>query len=194
MDAGLDFSRQEITGDEPYSTWALWPNLCLVSPAPDRALHEAQQPSHCLERTDTCYPPEFKSEKFRRPNCCSRNLLIARIFCWSRTYNAAWSTTVTTRGAMSSMVQVPGFRNRPSIDPTARYWVLCKMRINFYLCAMRGNGFYEFCDQRRRVVDTPCSRGVNAGIEIFERADDAAAKREVARALDIDRNTHAGRH
>ena len=65
MDAGLDFSRQEITGDEPYSTWALWPNLCLVSPAPDRAPHEAQQPSHCLERTDTCYPPEFKSEKFQ---------------------------------------------------------------------------------------------------------------------------------
>ena len=43
----------------------LVPAAFVRQPAPDRAPHEAQQPSHCLERADICYPPELKSEKLQ---------------------------------------------------------------------------------------------------------------------------------
>ncbi len=57
------FSGFETKGDEPYLTWTLWPNLCLLSlPGSPQLIvlrMSPDGPQRCLERADIYSPPEL---------------------------------------------------------------------------------------------------------------------------------------
>ena len=60
------FSGLETTGDEPYLTWTLWPNLCLLSlPGSPQLIVLRMSPAgpeRCIARADIYCAPELKSE------------------------------------------------------------------------------------------------------------------------------------
>ncbi len=59
------FPGFETTGDEPYLTWTLWPNLCLLSlPGSPQLIvlrMSPDGPGRCLERADIYCPPNLES-------------------------------------------------------------------------------------------------------------------------------------
>jgi choline monooxygenase len=63
--ARAGFSGFETTGDEPYLTWTLWPNLCLLSlPGSPHLIvlrMSPDGPERCLERADIYSPPGLES-------------------------------------------------------------------------------------------------------------------------------------
>ncbi len=73
------FSDFETKGDEPYLTWTLWPNLCLLSLPGSPQLVVLRMspngPERCLERADIYSPPELES-----PNLEAVESLFADIF------------------------------------------------------------------------------------------------------------------
>ncbi len=73
------FSDFETKGDEPYLTWTLWPNLCLLSlPGSPQLIvlrMSPDGPGRCLERADIYSPPELAS-----PELAIVKSLFAEIF------------------------------------------------------------------------------------------------------------------
>lgn len=73
------FSGFETKGDEPYLTWTLWPNLCLLSlPGSPQLIvlrMSPDGPGRCLERADIYSPPELES-----PELAVVKSLFAEIF------------------------------------------------------------------------------------------------------------------
>jgi choline monooxygenase len=73
------FAGFETKGDEPYLTWTLWPNLCLLSlPGSPQLIVLRMSPNgsgKCLEHADIYSPPELES-----PNLEVIKSLFAEIF------------------------------------------------------------------------------------------------------------------
>jgi phenylpropionate dioxygenase-like ring-hydroxylating dioxygenase large terminal subunit len=66
--ARAGFSGFETTGEEPYLTWFLWPNLCLLSLPGSPQLIVVRMgpgdiPGRCIERADIYCPPELQSDE-----------------------------------------------------------------------------------------------------------------------------------
>lgn len=73
------FSDFETKGDEPYLTWTLWPNLCLLSlPGSPHLIvlrMSPDGPARCLEHVDVYSAPELESD-----NLAAVILLFSEIF------------------------------------------------------------------------------------------------------------------
>ena len=94
----------ETMRDEPYLTWTLWPNLCLLSlPGAPQLIVLRMNPSgpqRCLERADIYSLPARRAPIWRRSSRFRRGFQ-SRTSPWSRTCSVAWPASATTRAATS---------------------------------------------------------------------------------------------